>query len=1383
MRKTYLQCFSLACIAMSGLSACGNGGSAEAQGEAPGGVSRAVLALETEKNIRYEYWVPTGVAAQSIAILGFNDVMIADRAEIKSPDGSHAPVAGSGAGTVQLGVSAKTGSILTTGNVFLQERAHVFGDLVTAKNFNHQSEFTVDGVTRAQTTVPTRKVTGSKTIRFTTGDRNVSLEPGQVLQTPVAPGGYDSLTIKQNAKLTLLAGDYYFGQINIEPGATIVFDNSAGTTFLYVGDVFNFKGKMVPKLAGAGIKLHSTFLGGGQVFVSGPFRGAIVAPNGSINLEVPPANEHHEGTFFGKSVRVAPDTLVIRKSLSSMIRSVKFSKSPVCPGESVTATVDAVDPSGDAQAPAVTINGVPGSTLTDQFFGAPGPRYVAVTARTADGSLESTLEQLMVASCPNASSPQPALVAEPDLFHPGQVVLSVANANSFDDGTAQYKWKFGDGANATTSVPTTNHDFTASVPLTALNKPFEVSVTVTRSGLADATGTRTLVIWNDYAVSSRRGALEPPAEPIDPRLSISGGVASASVKFKNLEPTVLSYNKRRVDVVPCDGDTAPAVGAVETISITVPATGEVTQSVQIPASLLSASTCGVTIHFWGATAAGAKAQTSVTLEMPPKASAAVPVDAHLNAMLNYLVDQGLVSSDRTIDEETISRLYRERKIRYSVATGTFYQTGPAPTPTSGSECDPDNPGTPPTGGNYSCQPSGTWTVESPGWVAGAHIVNALKGDALIARFCGGQVQKILGALNPQQMYTHSAMMTKNFIEIRQSTGAPDYLMAHPNGVVGQPTDGFQESALRYLWPGVITNSVDEAFSGGRELTDPDGTSYAVNGFAPGDVRCEGDQNIIYPRVVKPAPDHELTARPRLLNAAEAAKTISGHYRFSQFSNATDALYSDSDGPAAQDIPSSGSGFGAGLKMYGPSRTTCSSFLRYALQAAGADLDKDTDLPQKSDVTNHPAEGLFYYDANERLAAGNALYSATYNEVQYQIDLVNSEVSDYWWVGAVGTVGLGLVFGPAGAAVGLASTFAIGYFGTVFKWATDAPDDVANQITNCFSSDYCGEGAKDSENWQNPGEGYSVSPDNILDHYDAPDPVKSPNGVYGYSERMKYRGKRYHQVFKWMPAAGTRRVCGTVLNGTTPEANAQVEVQGIPGATQVSDADGKFCFDAIPGGNISVHAAKTIGTYPTEEQWEGVSCFTPDPGSEQWLAAKCSDFSVTNATPLAETDVTIKGPDAQYRKVQITATVSLRDADCYVSDTWGGPYTYFRTCTVGPNPGEQEAPLAEMGQYDLCASEVGMKITGKCTWQSKGFVKVDLTSQFYEAGAGSCGANDLEDTESTSFTVKPNGVEQSFPSSDLYLLNSGLCFTPIGIPWELDDEAWVSYVKAKNIIAD
>jgi len=96
-------------------------------------------------------------------------------------------------------------------------------------------------------------------------------------------------------------------------------------------------------------------------------------------------------------------------------------------------------------------------------------------------------------------------------------------------------------------------------------------------------------------------------------------------------------------------------------------------------------------------------------------------------------------------------------------------------------------------------------------------------------------------------------------------------MTHGIGLGGLPTEGIEESALRHFWPGPITASIPEAFEDGVIATSPEGDPNRVLGFNRNSARCPGDASIVFPRLVKPAPQHESSTRPRLIAAAEEAK--------------------------------------------------------------------------------------------------------------------------------------------------------------------------------------------------------------------------------------------------------------------------------------------------------------------------------------------------------------------------------------------------------------------------------------------------------------------------------------------------------------------------------
>ena len=66
-------------------------------------------------------------------------------------------------------------------------------------------------------------------------------------------------------------------------------------------------------------------------------------------------------------------------------------------------------------------------------------------------------------------------------------------------------------------------------------------------------------------------------------------------------------------------------------------------------------------------------------------------------------------------------------------------------------------------------------------------------------------------------------MTRDRVEIRHCTASVDYLKAHPDEggppFMGNPTDGFREDAVRYGWPGTVTQSLEVAYRASRGQED------------------------------------------------------------------------------------------------------------------------------------------------------------------------------------------------------------------------------------------------------------------------------------------------------------------------------------------------------------------------------------------------------------------------------------------------------------------------------------------------------------------------------------------------------------------------------------
>jgi hypothetical protein len=350
----------------------------------------------------------------------------------------------------------------------------------------------------------------------------------------------------------------------------------------------------------------------------------------------------------------------------------------------------------------------------------------------------------------------------------------------------------------------------------------------------------------------------------------------------------------------------------------------------------------------------------------------------------------------------------------------------------------------------------------------ARILNAKKGDVVVSADCGGMIGGLLRAADQDQRFSHSGIMLRNQTTIRHSTAAVERYADHAG------SDGFDPEVLKYGWPGTITESVREAFE--RDvIRDPEGKDYHFQSFNRNSSVCPDDGSIIFPAVVKPPPPSEAddpAVRTALERIADEAENIRGHYRF--FAYTDGALVGN---PVFQAPASVTWAF-----LNAPEGTVCSEMIWSAAKRAGVPVEDPAveagDRPHPPD----PAKlGLAVYSEQSRQDAGQYLYTSIYNK--YYDSLSSSSVGRWFK-----------------------------------RLLSDAPDDAANQISNCFAFDWCGDepdkifdgetNAKDSDRWRNPGVGVALSPDDIT-HWDPP-----PAGVYGLHEDMVFVPTRVVLIHRW-----------------------------------------------------------------------------------------------------------------------------------------------------------------------------------------------------------------------------------------------------------------------------
>ena len=137
-------------------------------------------------------------------------------------------------------------------------------------------------------------------------------------------------------------------------------------------------------------------------------------------------------------------------------------------------------------------------------------------------------------------------------------------------------------------------------------------------------------------------------------------------------------------------------------------------------------------------------------------------------------------------------------------------------------------------------------------------MNARKGDVILSPGGTGLIGGLLLSVDPPQWYSHSGIMTRNYDEITHSTASEQRLIDHTRNGIAEGSEGFDPMALKYMWPGVIAQSVEAAVKG-EDFIDPEtGRSYRVAHFGPDIIGITHNDRmvIVPPLVVKPDPFKE-----------------------------------------------------------------------------------------------------------------------------------------------------------------------------------------------------------------------------------------------------------------------------------------------------------------------------------------------------------------------------------------------------------------------------------------------------------------------------------------------------------------------------------------------
>jgi hypothetical protein len=276
-----------------------------------GALGEVQQALHT--TVAFDIRLPNAIAPEEVTLAASRQLRVSDRAAVRSQfDDFFGTVVSTGSNQTELGADAVIGTLWSSANVFLRERARIEGHLRTQGNVTTQNNVVITGTTTAATSFGALRSTAWElTLPDQTGG-NASLEPDQ--SRTLAPGGYGDAFIKSRATLRVSSGIYRFGNFSLEPSATLRVDDSAGPVVIVVDGSFMFRGSIADS-SGAP-KNDSDLLviaRSEQMFpIEARFAGSIYAPNGQLVLGTVPA-PGHIGSFIARDIEVRADTRVTQR--------------------------------------------------------------------------------------------------------------------------------------------------------------------------------------------------------------------------------------------------------------------------------------------------------------------------------------------------------------------------------------------------------------------------------------------------------------------------------------------------------------------------------------------------------------------------------------------------------------------------------------------------------------------------------------------------------------------------------------------------------------------------------------------------------------------------------------------------------------------------------------------------------------------------------------------------------------------------------------------------------------------------------------------------------------------------------------------------------------
>lgn len=582
------------------------------------------------------------------------------------------------------------------------------------------------------------------------------------------------------------------------------------------------------------------------------------------------------------------------------------------------------------------------------------------------------------------------------------------------------------------------------------------------------------------------------------------------------------------------------------------------------------------------------------------------------------------------------------------------------------------------------------------------VYNARPGHLLMTPGgSSGVIGTILASLSPPQNFTHMGMFVDEQGTTRQATGSEPRVRATND----TPIDGYADDVIKYGWPGTVTQTWGDLLAscdvgtGTPEkrrdhLTEQFYTLGELGVFPVAVDIIDANDVVVrtevrWPLVVRP---HPSLSSARVLDAlqriARTSLEVVGHYRFYGYTQGGICRDPEYFGPRqmeTKDFESVCVGGGLALDVRRFAATTrefgtaiddhsvplvCSTLIWETVRRVNEAAEKSeqpTIVLDGRPMLSHLAttysselspvprvvpedqyslenDGMYAYTEDERKKAASALSAKIHQSVAAALSKKAS--------GDVGEAARVLLFLLTGGISELPDGNPVS---DTAEWFTKIADHVTNQMCNSFASDDSSAASITSTAWQNPGTGFSVSPDDIIHNWAPPTPHDDASvihGVYGFNERLKIIEPTLIRVpgrTTWQVAEKTTKLA--VINvGWFDSANtwqkaafAEVRIGGVLRAFTASNGQ-------VEGGVLPV------GIYWCQATWT-------DPSGRVWQSA-AGPLQVREDEAFTWT-AQLSPPSELAREVLIYWHADIVNRYAIGKDVWTHPGGFLRPVHLSP----------------------------------------------------------------------------------------------------------------------